>query len=158
MARLPEMSTWAASAAHDRRTADATTPAPKTSTVSSGDTTVPVSRIRIAGTATAAVTPSGRHIDETGRAKRLDARDRRLQVRLPEVRVPPIRLGPAARERQRAGQASLVERDPGDDRHSELPAGREELVLRRLVEDVVGDLDRVDEARPERAEAVGGLP
>src|SRR5664280_711349 len=92
------------------------------------------------------------------RAKRLDARDRRLQVRLPEVRVPPIRLGPAARERQRAGQASLVERDPGDDRHSELPAGREELVLRRLVEDVVDDLDRVDEARPERAEDVGGLP
>ena len=67
IARLPEMSTWAASAAHDRRTADATTPAPKTRTVSSGERTVPVSRIRIAGTATLAVTPSLRHIDRPGR-------------------------------------------------------------------------------------------
>src|SRR5664280_2683109 len=81
IARLPEMSTWAASAAHDRRTADATTPAPKTSTVSSGDTTVPVSRIRIAGTATAAVTPSGRHIDETARVALLVASATRRATR-----------------------------------------------------------------------------
>ena len=67
IARLPEMSTWAASAAHERSTADATTPAPKTRTVSSGERTVPVSRIRMAGTATLAVTPSLRLIDRPGR-------------------------------------------------------------------------------------------
>ena len=86
----------------------------------------------------ASVWPSG----TSGRSA--STRDGRLQVRLREVAVAPVRLRPAALERHRVGQAPLVERHPGDDRHAELPAGREELVLRRLVEDVVDDLDRVD--------------
>src|SRR5450759_636673 len=65
MARLPEMSTCAASAAQDRSTAAATTPAPNARTVSSGDSSVPVNRSTIAGRAKLAVSPSLRHIIDT---------------------------------------------------------------------------------------------
>ena len=63
---------------------------------------------------------------------------------LPSVRVP--------------RQASLVQRHAGDDRHAQLPAGGKELVLGRLVEDVVDDLDGVDQACSQGPEDIGRLP
>jgi hypothetical protein len=75
-----------------------------------------------------------------------------------EIRVPEVAGRPAALGGQRPRQATFVEGDPGDDRRAQRPAGREQLVLGRLVEDVVDDLDGVDQSRPERPQDVGRLP
>ena len=92
-----------------------------------------------------------------GRAARR-ARACRRQVVRREVQVPPVAFGPARARRQRARQAAFVERHARDDGDVVRLAVREQLVLRRLVEDVVDDLHAVDEARVERAEDVGRLP
>ena len=58
MARLPEMSTWAASAAQANRNAEATTPAPNTRAAASGRRSVPASRRTTQGPATTATSAS----------------------------------------------------------------------------------------------------
>src|SRR5205814_9963085 len=56
VARLPEMSRCAASAAHTRRKADATTAEPKTAIAGGGGRWTPLSRSTSAGSATARAT------------------------------------------------------------------------------------------------------
>src|SRR5262249_11101099 len=57
-----------------------------------------------------------------------------------------------------AGEGAFIERHARDHADVELPTARKQLVLRRLIEDVVDDLHRVDESRLERAKCVRRLP
>ena len=91
-------------------------------------------------------------------AQAVDARQRLAQVLGREVQVPPIAFRPAVVEGHGPREAALVEGDAGDESHLEALAGREEHVLRRLVEDVVDDLHAVDQPRVEGGQHVRGLP
>src|SRR6516164_91896 len=74
-----------------------------------------------------------------------------------EVVVAKITFGKLCFRRQLAGQRSFVERHPHDDSNTVLLAVRKELVLGRLVEDVVDDLHAVDEPSLQSLEHVRGL-
>ena len=86
------------------------------------------------------------HARRHQRLQRVGALHAGDQVLGHEVGVAPVALRPAAVLRQRAGQRALVERHAGDHaRRSCSRHAREQLVLGRLVEDVVDHLHGVDQ-------------
>ena len=97
--------------------------------------------------------PSG-----TTGAQPLDPLERRRQILGLEVDVAEVPFRPRRVGRQRAGEAAFVERHARDHRDVLLAAGREQLVLGALIEEVVDDLDRVDEPGVERPQDVRRLP
>src|SRR5437773_1664073 len=80
--------------------------------------------------------------------------DLTLSVAL-EVLAPEIAGGERAVGGDRPREPALVEGHAGDHAHVVLLAGREELLFRRLVEDVVDDLRRVERARGHRPQRRG---
>ena len=93
------------------------------------------------------------------RLEALDAIERGGEVVGGEVDVPEVALRPDRVRGQRAGQAAFVERHARDDGDAVRAGSREQLVFRRLVEDVVDDLHGVDRARSRaRLQDVRRLP
>jgi hypothetical protein len=60
--------------------------------------------------------------------------------------------------RQPAAEAALVERDSGNHSDIQVTTCREKLIFRRLVEDVVDHLHRIDAAGTQRPKPVRRLP
>ena len=84
--------------------------------------------------------------------------DAGLEILRHEVGVPPIADGPGAVQCKRAGKSAFVKRHPGNHSHVVLAAGGKQFVLRGLIEDVVDDLHRVNQAALDRLHAVEGFP
>src|SRR5262249_39789459 len=72
-----------------------------------------------------------------------------------EVFVPEVALGEDGVGRDRTREAALVEGDAGEDAEAVGLAGREQLVRRARVEDVVEDLHRVEDPGRGRAQGRG---
>ncbi len=92
------------------------------------------------------------------RPERIGMIHARGQILGHEVVVAPIAIGPACRFGERAGQRTLVERHTGDHADVQLLAEREQLVLWRLVKDVIDHLDGIDVAGAQGFERVPRLP
>src|SRR5450756_2640608 len=92
------------------------------------------------------------------RPDRVHTSNRGGQVLRHKVCGAPITLRPGCVEGEVADETALVEGNASDNGHVVLTAGREQLVLGRLVEDVVDDLHGIDKAGSNRLDAVPGLP
>jgi hypothetical protein len=75
-----------------------------------------------------------------------------------EVDVPEVALRPFAVACECSGEAAFVEGHTGDHCDVQTTAGREELVLGILIEDVVDDLHGVDQARLEGLDHIRRFP
>ncbi len=92
------------------------------------------------------------------RLKRVGAFDAGDQVLRHEVDVAPVAFGPLALFGERAGERAFVEGHARDNGHVHLGAGRKQLVLRVLIEDVVDDLHGIDQTTTHGLDAVLRLP
>src|SRR6266404_2012480 len=102
-----------------------------------------------------------RHADADFRRNRLEsfgALNTWNQVFRDEVDVAPVAFRPLALFGESAGQRAFVERHSGDHRRVHLDAGREKIILRILIEDVVDHLHRINQAALHCAHAIPGLP
>src|SRR5256885_2525010 len=97
----------------------------------------------------------------TGRHKRFErigVFDTGLEIFRNEISAAPIALGPFGIERERSGERTFMEWNARDDGNIFFAASGEEFVFRILVEDVVDDLNGVNQARANCANAIFRLP
>ena len=99
-----------------------------------------------------------RHAGRNQRLQGVHVRDDCLESLGPEMGVTPITFRPFTFQRQRAGQRTLVQGAPRNDGYIPGRAGGEKFVFGILIEKVVHDLHRVNQARLDSAHAVPGLP
>src|SRR6266404_5635392 len=75
-----------------------------------------------------------------------------------EVNIAPVAFRPLAFFSERAGQRAFVKWHAGNYRRIHLDAGREKIILRTLIEDVVDHLHRINQTALHRAYGVPGFP
>ena len=88
----------------------------------------------------------------------IDAIERECEIRSGEIHVAKITVGPARIPGERAGETAFIKRHARDHGGAAALARGEQHLGRRLIENVVDDLHRIDQAGVERAQHVVRLP